>query len=52
MVSTMASKAQNILGWELGLTLEEMIEGMVEADLARHRARMSLQTEMLLSNQI
>ncbi len=33
------SKARRTLGWEPRITLEEMIAEMVEADLARHRAR-------------
>jgi GDPmannose 4,6-dehydratase len=33
-------KAKDKLGWEPRITLEEMIAEMVEADLARHRARM------------
>ena len=46
-----ASKARDILGWQPSVTLEEMVEEMVEADLARHRARITLQmpTEALLS---
>jgi GDPmannose 4,6-dehydratase len=35
-----ASKARNELGWEPRISLEEMIAEMVEADLARHRARL------------
>ena len=34
-----ASKARDTLGWRPEITLEEMIGEMVEADLARHRAR-------------
>ena len=34
------AKAKAQLGWEATTTLEEMIVEMVEADLARHRARM------------
>ena len=34
-----AGKARRVLGWEPTLTLEEMIVEMVEADLARHRAK-------------
>lgn len=34
------SKAKAKLGWEPTISLEEMIVEMVEADLARHRARM------------
>ena len=30
------------LGWQPSITLEEMIAEMVEADLARHRARLRL----------
>jgi GDPmannose 4,6-dehydratase len=33
-----AGKAQSVLGWVPGVTLEEMAAEMVEADLARHRA--------------
>jgi GDPmannose 4,6-dehydratase len=36
-----ASKAQQQLGWEPKITLEEMVGEMVEADLARHRAAAS-----------
>ena len=36
-----AGKARATLGWEATTTLETMIAEMVEADLARHRARMS-----------
>ena len=35
-----ASKAREKLGWIPETTLEDMIKEMVEADLARHRARM------------
>jgi GDPmannose 4,6-dehydratase len=35
-----ASKAKQKLGWSAETTLEAMIQEMVEADLARHRARM------------
>ncbi|MFH5925521.1 GDP-mannose 4,6-dehydratase [Roseomonas xinghualingensis] len=35
-----ASKAKTKLGWEPEISLEDMIKEMVEADLARHRARM------------
>ncbi|HUB11494.1 MAG TPA: GDP-mannose 4,6-dehydratase [Acetobacteraceae bacterium] len=34
------SKARQVLGWEATITLEEMIGEMVEADLARHQARL------------
>jgi GDPmannose 4,6-dehydratase len=34
-----ATKARARLGWEPSVTLEEMLAEMVEADLARHRAR-------------
>jgi GDPmannose 4,6-dehydratase len=34
-----ASRAQSKLGWQPIVTLDEMIGEMVEADLARHRAR-------------
>jgi GDPmannose 4,6-dehydratase len=36
-----ASKARDQLGWSPEVSLEEMISEMVEADLARHRARMA-----------
>jgi GDPmannose 4,6-dehydratase len=36
------SKAAQKLGWRPTITLEEMVAEMVEADLARHRARMTL----------
>jgi GDPmannose 4,6-dehydratase len=36
-----ASKARNQLGWSPEISLEEMIGEMVDADLARHRARMA-----------
>ncbi|MBV8526629.1 MAG: GDP-mannose 4,6-dehydratase [Acetobacteraceae bacterium] len=36
-----ASKARQKLGWEPTISLEEMMAEMVDADLARHRARMS-----------
>jgi GDPmannose 4,6-dehydratase len=35
-----ASKARNKLGWQPSVPLEELVAEMVEADLARHRARM------------
>jgi GDPmannose 4,6-dehydratase len=35
-----ASKVRNKLGWQPQVSLEELIAEMVEADLARHRARM------------
>lgn len=35
-----AAKARTVLGWRPEISLEEMIAEMVEADLARHRARM------------
>ena len=34
-----ASKAREKLGWSAETSLEDMIKEMVEADLARHRAR-------------
>ena len=37
-----ASKARTRLGWEPTVTLEEMAAEMVEADLARHRAKSRL----------
>jgi len=36
-----ADKARQRLGWQPTISLEEMIAEMVEADLARHRARLS-----------
>ncbi len=36
-----ASKAARILGWRATTSLEQMAAEMVEADLARHRARMA-----------
>ena len=36
-----SSKAQQVLGWKPETSLEDMIAEMVEADLARHRARMA-----------
>jgi GDPmannose 4,6-dehydratase len=36
-----ADKARRVLGWQPSVTLEDMISEMVEADLARHRARLS-----------
>ena len=36
-----ASKARNELGWSPEIALEEMLAEMVDADLARHRARMT-----------
>ena len=35
-----ASKARRVLGWEPTISLEDMVAEMVEADLARHRAKM------------
>lgn len=35
-----ASKARRVLGWEPTISLEDMVGEMVEADLARHRAKM------------
>ncbi|MDR3506167.1 MAG: GDP-mannose 4,6-dehydratase [Acidocella sp.] len=35
-----AAKARSVLGWQPETSLEEMIAEMVEADLARHRARL------------
>jgi GDPmannose 4,6-dehydratase len=37
-----AGKARRILGWEATVSLEDMIAEMVEADLARHRARLKV----------
>jgi GDPmannose 4,6-dehydratase len=34
-----ATKARERLGWTPSVTLEEMLAEMVDADLARHRAR-------------
>jgi len=34
-----AAKARQVLGWQPTVTLEAMVAEMVEADLARHRAR-------------
>ena len=36
-----ASKARQGLGWTPEVTLPEMVAEMVDADLARHRARMA-----------
>ncbi len=36
-----ASKAQQVLGWHPETSLEDMVAEMVDADLARHRARMA-----------
>jgi GDPmannose 4,6-dehydratase len=33
-----ASKARRVLGWAPRVTFEELVEMMVEADLARYRA--------------
>jgi GDPmannose 4,6-dehydratase len=38
-----ASKARQVLGWTPSYTLEDMVAEMVEADLARHRARTRIQ---------
>lgn len=35
-----ASKARRVLGWETTISLEDMVAEMVDADLARHRAKM------------
>jgi GDPmannose 4,6-dehydratase len=35
-----ATKARRVLGWTPTITLEDMIAEMVDADLARHRARL------------
>jgi GDPmannose 4,6-dehydratase len=37
-----AAKAQQKLNWQPTVTLEDMVAEMVDADLARHRARMTL----------
>ena len=36
-----SSKARQVLGWTPATSLEDMVAEMVEADLARHRARMA-----------
>ena len=36
-----SSKARQVLGWVPATSLEDMVAEMVEADLARHRARMA-----------
>ena len=36
-----SSKAQQVLGWRPETSLEDMVAEMVDADLARHRARMA-----------
>lgn len=36
-----ASKAQKVLGWTPKTSLEDMVAEMVEADLARHRAKLA-----------
>lgn len=36
-----SSKARQVLGWQPETSLEDMVAEMVEADLARHRARMA-----------
>jgi GDPmannose 4,6-dehydratase len=36
-----AGKARQVLGWQPEISLEEMVSEMLEADLARHRARMA-----------
>jgi GDPmannose 4,6-dehydratase len=36
-----ASKAREVLGWQPRVSFEEMVGTMVEADLARHRARVA-----------
>ncbi len=45
------SKAKQALGWQAATTLETMVAEMVEADLARHRARahVSMPTEARLA---
>lgn len=37
-----AAKAHQRLGWAPSVTLEQMVAEMVEADMARHRARVSV----------
>jgi GDPmannose 4,6-dehydratase len=37
-----ATKAEQKLNWQPTVTLEDMVAEMIEADLARHRARLSL----------
>ena len=39
-----SSKAKRILGWQPEISLEDMIKEMVDVDLARHRARIALQS--------
>jgi GDPmannose 4,6-dehydratase len=34
-----ASKARNVLGWKPSVTFEQLVQMMVDADLARHRER-------------
>ncbi len=36
-----AARARSELGWEPTVTFDELIEGMVDADLARHEARLN-----------
>lgn len=38
-----AAKAKSRLGWQATITLEEMLAEMIDADLARHRARSLVQ---------
>ncbi len=38
-----ATKARDVLGWKPSVTLEDMVGEMVEADLARHQSRISVQ---------
>jgi GDPmannose 4,6-dehydratase len=47
-----ATKARTVLGWAPSCTLEEMVAEMVEADLARHRGRMTqrLPSEALMAS--
>lgn len=40
-----SAKARQALGWQPSVTLEDMIAEMVEADLARHRARARTPTQ-------
>jgi GDPmannose 4,6-dehydratase len=42
-----ASKAHTKLGWSPRTTLSELIAEMVEADLARHRARLTSGTGLI-----
>jgi GDPmannose 4,6-dehydratase len=41
-----ATKARTLLGWEPNVPFRELIEMMVDADLARHQARLRSADEM------